>query len=119
MKQVILFLILLISFAFANAQIADVQQSSSWISVYDANGVEISAMPSSGKEVVAVASNFFVVVTTSWISVYDEKCKEISSMPSSGKTVRGAAGNYFTVKSGSWIVTYDKNCREISSRPFN
>jgi len=99
-----------------NAQISDVQVDGSWIEVYDGNGKEISSMSSRGRDLVGVASSFFVVVKGSWIITYDKNCKEIASMSSSGRTVRGAAGSSFTVEKSSWIITYDKYCKEKSSR---
>lgn len=56
--------------------ISDVQTKGSWIEVFDSNGKKASTMSSSNKEVVAVASDFFVVVAGSWIETYDEKCKK-------------------------------------------
>lgn len=96
--------------------IADVQEKGSWIYVYDEKNKEISHMSASNRQVLGVASDFFVVIQGSWIYIYDEKCKEISHMSSSGKEVKGAAGSSFTVKQGSWIYIYDKNCKEQSHR---
>ena len=57
--------------------ISDVQVKGSWIEVFDGSGKKISTMSVSNKEVVGVASNFFVVIAGSWIETYDEKCKKI------------------------------------------
>ena len=81
--------------------ISDVQTKGSWIEVFDSNGKKASTMSSSNKEVVAVASDFFVVVAGSWIETYDEKCKKIATMSSSNKIVRGGAGSAFKSQSDS------------------
>jgi predicted small secreted protein len=99
-----------------NMPISDVSEQGSWIVVYDDNNKEIKRMGSSNKEVVAVTSDFFVVLTGSWIVTYDEKCKEINRMGSSNKSVKGASGRTFTVIQGSWIITYDQNCKEKGRR---
>jgi hypothetical protein len=74
----------------------------------------ISYMSVGIKELVCVASNFFVIINGSLIELYDEKCNRISYMSQGSKMVRGAAGNTFTVKNGSLIETYDENCKKIS-----
>ena len=99
-----------------NMPISDVSNQGSWIVVFDDRGKEIKRMGSSNKDVVGVASDFFVVLEGSWIVTYDEKCKEIKRMGSSNKTVKGASGRTFTVLEGSWIVTYDQNCKEQARR---
>jgi len=60
--------------------ISDVREKGSLIEVYDANSKRISYMTAGSKELVGIASNFFVVVNGSLIEVYDEKCKRISYM---------------------------------------
>ena len=70
--------------------ISDVSLKGSWYQVFNEDGKKISEMPSSGKEVLGVASDFFVVEHGAWIQTYDENCKKITEMPSSGKEVRGA-----------------------------
>ena len=65
--------------------ISDIQTKSGWIIVYGSNGKEIKRMGDSGKEVVGIASDFFVVLSSGWIITYDENCKEIKRMGDSGK----------------------------------
>lgn len=74
----------------------------------------ISYLSAGIKELVCVASNFFVIINGSLIELYDKKCNCISYMSQGSKMVRGAAGNTFTVKSGSLIEAYDENCKKIS-----
>ena len=69
-------------------------------------------MSASNKEVVGVASEFFVVVEGPWVVTYDENCREIKRMSGSNKSIRSASGPTFTTQEGSWIVTYDRNCKE-------
>jgi hypothetical protein len=58
--------------------ISDVRVNGSLIEVYDANSKRISDMSAGKKELVRVASNFFVVISGSLIEVFDEKCNRIS-----------------------------------------
>lgn len=81
--------------------ISDVQQSSSWINVYDDRGKVTATMSASGKEVCGIAADFFVCNEGSWIKTYDQNGKQIAVMSASGKIVRGAAGTSFTTKEGS------------------
>lgn len=69
-------------------------------------------MSAGNKELVGIASNFFVVINGSMIEVYDEKCKRISYMSQGNKIVRGAAGNTFTVKNGAWLKHTMKSAKE-------
>ncbi len=78
--------------------ISDVRVKGSLIEVYDSNSKRVSYMSVGNKELVGIASNFFVVISGSLIEVYDEKCKRISYMSAGNKVIRGAAGNTFTVK---------------------
>jgi hypothetical protein len=96
--------------------ISDVSEKSGWIIVFDDRGKEIKRMGASNKEVVGVASDFFVVLEHGWIVTYDANCKEIKRMGDSNKTVRLASGQTFTVLEGGWIVTYDRNCKEQGRR---
>ena len=96
--------------------ISDVTTNGSWIIVFDDSAKEIKRMGSSNKEVVGVASDFFVVCEGSWIVTYDENCREIKRMGASNKTVQNASGRTFTTQEGSWIVNYDRNCKEQGRR---
>lgn len=71
-------------------------------------------MNSHKKELVGVASNFFVVIHNDYIEVYDEQCKRISYMDVHNKIVKGAAGSTFTVLYNDYIEIYDKDCKRIS-----
>jgi predicted small secreted protein len=95
---------------------SEVSNQGSWIVVFDDHGKEIRRMGGSNKEVVGVASDFFVVIEGSWIVTYDENCKEIKRMGSANKSVHSASGRTFTTQEGSWIVTYDRNCKEQGRR---
>ena len=73
--------------------ISDVRVKGSLIEVYDSSSKRISYMSEGSKDLVGIASNFFVIINGSLIEVYDEKCKRISYMSQGSKIVRGAAGN--------------------------
>ena len=96
--------------------IADVREKGSYIEVYDSKGNRISRMSTGDREIVGVASSFFVVVHGSYIEVYDEDCDRISRMSQGDRIVRGASGETFTVKHGSYIEIYDKDCERISRK---
>jgi hypothetical protein len=96
--------------------LSDVQIKDSQIVTYDISGEKIAAMPSSGKELKGVGSDFFVVLNSSRIETYNSLCKKIASVPASGKVVVRVGDDCFSVRRGWREKKYDRWCNKLESK---
>lgn len=119
MKKLFIALILAaLSLPVMADQIASIEQTSSWVYLYNAQGRKYKALSTSSVgTVVGYSSSIFVSETQSWIYIYDSDGRKIKTMSrSTVGTVIGVAGDTFTSRSGSWIYTWSKDGRKISTR---
>lgn len=128
MKKLLLFATLLLSLPAAEnvcaqeaAAISDIEQTKSWIYVYDAQGHKLCtrSVRSTG-DVVAWTYTFFITRSLNgmWYYLYtpDGKRYKALSASSIGKVI-SASGATFTTRKGNWMYTYDRSGKRINSRP--
>lgn len=121
MKKLILSLLLAFSFGIMSAeQISSIDQTGSWVYLYNAKGSKYKTLSTSSVgTVVGYSSSFFVSVSQSgsWIYLYDADGKRYQTLSqSSVGDVIGVAGDTFTSRKGGWIYTWDKNGKKINTR---
>lgn len=121
MKKLILSLLLACSFGIAAAeQISSIDQTGSWVYLYNAKGSKYKTLSTSSVgTVVGYSSSFFVSVSQSgsWIYLYDADGKRYQTLSqSSVGDVIGVAGDTFTSRKGAWIYTWDRNGKKINTR---
>ena len=121
MKKLILSLLLAFSFGIMSAeQISSIDQTGSWVYLYNAKGSKYKTLSTSSVgTVVGYSSSFFVSVSqsSSWIYLYDADGKRYQTLSqSSVGDVIGVAGDTFTSRKGGWIYTWDKNGKKINTR---
>ena len=119
MKKLILSLLMIIGTSPLYAElISSIDQSGSWIYLYNEKGSKYKTLSSSSVgTVVGYSSKFFVSQSGSWIYLYDSDGRRYKTLSkSSVGDVIGVAGDTFTSRSGSWIYTWDKNGKKISTR---
>lgn len=119
MKKLIL--VIFMAFGFFSGysqQISSIEQSGSWVYLYNEKGTKYKTLSTSSVgTVVGYSSSFFVSQSGSWIYLYDAEGKRYKTMSkSSVGDVIGVAGNTFTSRSGSWIYTWDKDGKKINTR---
>ena len=118
-KLIILLLFIIISVGkMAAEQISSIEQTGSWVYLYDSKGKKYKTLSASSVgHVVGYSSTFFVSETQSWIYLYDADGRKYKTLSkSSVGEVIGVAGDTFTSRSGSWIYTWDKNGKKINTR---
>ena len=122
MKKLILTLILAVAMtgAIYAEQIASIDQTNTWVYLYNAKGSKYKTLSTSSVGwVVGYSSTIFVSVSESgtWVYIYDADGRRLKTMSrSTVGDVIGVAGNTFTSRNGSWIYTWDKDGRKISTR---
>ena len=123
MKKVLLFILLLVSLSAAaqQRQIAYVKNDGSWYHVYDTNGKKITTLAQqSVGELIGWSAEIIVTKSGSWYKILDPQGKTLKTMSEQTLgTVISVSGNTFTSRSGNWISIYYKTGRKISSRPAN
>lgn len=117
-KIVTVFICLLFILPLYSEQIAMVENSGSWVYLYNSQGRKYKSLSASSVgQVVGFSSSIFVSVKGSWIYVYDADGKKITSMSvSTVGDVIGVAGDTFTSKKGNWIYTWSKEGKKLGSR---
>lgn len=105
----------------AAEQISSVEQSGSWVYLYNAKGSKYRTLSTSSVgTVVGYSANFFVSQSGSWIYLYDSDGKRYKTMSrSSVGDVIGVAGDTFTSRSGNWIYTWTRDGKKINTRHVN
>ena len=119
MKKIIGSLILTFFFLAVKAeQISSVENSGSWVYMYDAQGKKYKTLSASMVgNVKGFSSSIFVSQNGSWIYVWNSKGKKITTLSTSTVgDVIGVAGDTFTSKNGNWIYTWSKEGKKINSR---
>lgn len=99
-------------------QISSVEESGSWIYVYNSQGKKYKTMSvSSVGNVLGYSSSIIVSQKGSWIYVYDADGKKLATMSTSTVgDVTGVAGETFTSRKGSWVYTWSKSGKKINTR---
>ena len=118
MKKIMFAALMAIAFLTAAARpISYIEQTPSWIYLYDENGKKFQSLSSSIGLVVGYSSEIFVVVSHNWVYVYNSEGKKITSLSASSVgEVLGVTGNTFTSRNGNWIYTWDKSGKKINTR---
>ena len=122
MKKIIVSLILTFFFLAVKAeQISSVENSGSWVYMYDAQGKKYKTLSASMVGTVkGFSSSIFVSENGSWIYVWNSEGKKIETISKSRVgEVTGVAGDTFTSRDGSWIYTWNKNGKKINTRSAN
>ena len=99
-------------------RISNIEQSGSWIYLYDESGKKYKTLSASSVgEIVDYSSTFFVSRSGSWIYLWDAEGKKYKTLSASSiGTIIGVTGDTFTSRSGSWIYTWDRNGKKINTR---
>lgn len=119
MRRLLAIILLICSFSIIMAeQISSVENSGSWVYLYNSSGKKYKSLSSSSVGVVkGYSSSFFVSEQGSWIYLYDADGKRYKSLSkSSVGDVIGVAGDTFTSRQGNWIYTWDKSGKKLNSR---
>lgn len=99
-------------------RISSIEQSGSWIYMYDEAGKKYKTLSASSVgEVVGYSSTFFVSRSGSWIYLWDADGKKYKTISASTiGEVLSVTGDTFTSRNGSWIYTWDRNGKKINTR---
>ena len=119
MKKILFYLLLAVaSLPVMADQIASLEQTASWVNLYNAQGRKYKSLSTSSVgRVVGYSSSIFISETQSWIYIYDSDGRKIKTMSrSTVGDIIGVAGDTFTSRSGSWIYTWSKDGRKIGTR---
>ena len=102
----------------AAEQISSVEQSGSWVYLYNSKGSKYKTLSSSSVgTVVGYSSTFFVSQSGSWIYLYDADGRKYKTLSkSSVGDVTGVAGDTFTSRYGNWIYTWSRDGKKINTR---
>lgn len=122
MRKKLLGLLLVLGIGvMAAEQISIVEQSGSWVYLYNAKGSKYRSLSSSSVgTVVGFSSTFFVSQNGSWIYLYDADGKRYKTLSKSTVgDVIGVAGDTFTSRSGNWIYTWSRDGKKLNSRYAN
>ena len=121
MKKILTATFLFLSCLSAGAQeISNIEVTSSWNYVYDANGKKICTLSRSQGEVVGYSSKFFVVRNRAWYYFYTPTGKKFNTLSVSYVgDILSVSGDTFTSRNGSWIYTWSKEGKKISTRTSN
>lgn len=121
MKKLLFIFAILFATLASNAQsIGDVQQSGSWVNIYDSNGSFVSNFSvESSDEVVGFSSSIVVVRKGNSVNSYNVNGKFLGNFYiESDDRVKSVSGNYINVLKGSWLNTYDYNGKFITNRSY-
>lgn len=120
MKKLLFALTLVVSVTAAcfAEKISDIQQTGSWVYLYNESGKRYKTMSASSVgEILGWSSSFFVSQKGGWIYLHDSDGKRYKTMSASSVgDVIGVAGNTFTSRKGGWIYTYDASGKRINTR---
>lgn len=124
MKRLLILLALAIGLSQSTMmaeRISSVEQSGSWVYLYNEKGSKYRTLSASSVgTVMGYSASFFVSENGSWIYLYDADGKRYKTMSkSSVGTVTGVAGDTFTSRSGNWIYTWTKEGKKINTRYSN
>lgn len=120
MKRLLFALIACFFIAFSDTQaqeIANIEVTSSWYYVYDANGKKIATMTTYNGELMGYSSQFFILKSGSWYYLYSPTGKKLKTLSVSyvGDII-GVAGSTFTSRNGSWIYTWSIDGKKLNTR---
>lgn len=119
MKKLLIILFMTFGSLYAVAeQIASIEQTGSWVNLYNSKGRQYKSISTSTVgTVVGYSATFFVSENGSWIYLWDSDGKRYKTLSKSTVgDVIGVAGDTFTSRSGSWIYTWDKSGKKIGTR---
>lgn len=119
MKKLLLVCIMAMAGLYAAAEyISSVEQSGSWVYLYNSNGRKYKTLSTSSVgTIVGYSATFFVSQTGSWVYLWDSDGKRYKTLSkSSVGDVIGVAGDTFTSRNGNWIYTWDRNGKKINTR---
>ena len=118
MKQILITLIMLLTFTAMQAQkISYIETTKSWHYVYNENGKKVHTFSTSQGEVVAYSESFYILKKSGWYYVCDAKGKKLHTFSESTVgEVLSAAGDTFTSRKGNWIYTWDKKGKKLNTR---
>jgi len=105
----------------SDKQIGYVEQTSSWVYLYDAQGKRYKTLAASSTgEILGYSATFFVSKKGSWIYLFDAQGRRYKTLAeSSVGDVIGVSANGFTSRKGSWVYTFDREGKRINSRAAN
>ena len=118
MRLLLLSILAALSLAGPQKKISFVENSGSWVYMYDESGRKYKTLSeSSVGEVKGFSSDFFVTQKGSWVYLFDSEGRKYKTMSQSTVgDVIGVSGDTFTSRKGSWIYTWDRDGRKINSR---
>ena len=98
--------------------ISSVENSGSWVYLYNEKGRQYKTLSASSVGVVkGFSSTFFVSESGSWIYLFNADGKKYKTLSkSSVGDVIGVAGDTFTSRSGNWIYTWSKDGKKLNTR---
>lgn len=104
-------------FFSASAEISYVEQTSSWIKVYNERGQVERSISSSNGYLVGYSSKIFILEGNSWYYIYNDKGNRISTVSkSSVGRIINVVGDTFISEGNSWIYVYNSKGQRISTR---
>lgn len=122
MKKFLLGLFLFLGVGTMSAEmISSVENSGSWVYLYNAQGKKYKTLSASSVgKVVGFGALFFVSENGSWIYLYDSNGNRYKTMSkSSVGDVIGVAGDTFTSRNGNWVYTWSRDGKKINTRYAN
>lgn len=117
-KFLLLIFISMFGFSSKAEQISNVENTGSWIYIYNAQGKKYKTLSASAVgTVVGFSATFFVSQNGSWVYLWDAEGRKYKTLSKSmvGDVI-GVAGDTFTSRNGGWIYTWDKNGKKIKTR---
>lgn len=104
-------------FFSASAEISYIEQTSSWIKIYNERGNIERSISSSNGYLVGYSSKIFILEGNSWYYVYNDKGNRITTLSKSsiGRIIN-VVGDTFISESNSWIYVYNSKGQRISTR---
>jgi len=95
-----------------------VEQTSSWVYLYDGQGRRYKTLSASSTgDVIGYSATFFISQKGSWIYLFDADGKRYKTLAASsvGEIV-GVSAEGFVSRKGSWIYTFDRWGKRLNSR---
>lgn len=123
LQRHVISIVIVLTSLFASPQhrsIGWIEQTESWVYMYDMNGNRYQTLPSSSVGVVlGYSSSFFVSRKDSWVYLYDSKGDRYKTLPySQVGDVVGVGSEGFTSRNGSWVYIWSRYGNRIDIKPY-
>lgn len=107
------------TFNLANAALADIQESNSWIYLYNSNGHRYKTLSASTVgNLVGFCESYFISKNGSWYYFFDDRGNRfLTKSVSEIGEIQSITNNSFVSKKDSWIYTWDKKGNRTGTRP--